>query len=176
VQFSFPAELLYPVIFSLTFPITLAVVSRSRLLRGRNAAQFFVASLVHLAAWVGGSLFLPAGYTPHGASGWLISSMVVGSFLMIYLEAWALLSRGYTLAMLLALLESPSPLAADAIAARYRSGDGLEWIFRHRLAGLEAAGMIRKEGADLALTPRLGAFVVMLYRVAIAVFGLRKTG
>ncbi len=86
------------------------------------------------------------------------------------------MTRGYTLGILLTLLNEDRPLGADEIFTAYRGGEGLGWIMRHRLGGLGAAGLLRKDGNQLILTPGRGMLVVRLYRVCIATLGLRKTG
>jgi hypothetical protein len=102
--------------------------------------------------------------------------MVIGSAVLVYLEIWGLLSRGYTLGLLTTIHQAGQPLPAAELARRYRGGEGLEWIMRHRLAGLEAAGLVRQDGENLVLTPRLGNAVAWSYRVAVALLGLKVTG
>ena len=176
MDFSFPIQLAYPAVVSLTFPLSLLVVTRLEWLRSRNAAQFVVAALLQIAVWVLGSLTLPNGYHPVRPSDWILAAMVVSCALLFYLEVWALLSRGYTLSMLLTLMRAKHPLSSDEIARQYRGGTGLDWVMRHRVGGLEAAGLVRTEGGFLVLTRPLGTLTAVAYRAAISVLGLRRTG
>jgi len=176
MDFSVPARLIYPAAISLTFPITLLLVTRVDSLRSRNAAQFLAGALLQLLLWVLGSLVLPDGYRPDSLWDWACAGMFVSCALLFYLEVWALLSRGYTLSMLLTLLRAERPLSSEELARKYRGGAGLDWVMQHRVGGLEAAGLVRSERDCLALTRPFGALVAVAYQVAIAVFGLRRTG
>jgi hypothetical protein len=176
MSFDFPAVLIYPVVLSVLFPFGLLLIARFAPVRGKNATQFFYAALLQVALWAAGSLVLPEALRNRDALDWLLGAMVVASGLLLWLEAWALLSRGYTLSMLLILLRAAQPLSKAELARRYRGGTGLEWIMQHRVGGLTAAGLVRTNGADLELTPHLGLPVAVLYRITIAIFGLRKTG
>lgn len=176
MEFSFPAQIAYPAVISLTFPLSLLLVTRLGSLRSRNAAQFLAAALLQILVWVLGSLALPNGYHPVRPVDWILAIMVVSCALLFYLEVWALLSRGYTLSMLLTLMRAKCPLSSEEIARQYRGGAGLAWVMRHRVGGLEAAGLVRTEGGHLALTRPLGTLTAVAYRVAIAVLGLRRTG
>jgi hypothetical protein len=49
------------------------------------------------------------------------------------------------------------------------------WIMRHRLGGLLAAGLVRRQGDRVVLTG-VGALIGILYRAAVATLGLKVTG
>jgi len=176
MDFGLPTQIAYPAIISLTFPFTLLLVTRLGALRSRNAAQFLAAVLLQGFVWILGSLALPDSYRPIHFSDWLFTAMLVASSFLFYLEVWALLSRGYTLSMLLTLLRAARPLSGEEIARQYRGGAGLDWIMRHRVGGLEAAGLVWADGRQLALTRPLGMLIAVAYRIAITIFGLRRTG
>ncbi len=101
--------------------------------------------------------------------------MILAGALLVYLEAWALLSRGYTLGLLLTLFRGAGPMTDAALAASYRQGQGLGWIMRHRLGGLISTRLVRRQG-DLIVLTLPGAIIALLYRAAIAVLGLKVTG
>ncbi len=46
----------------------------------------------------------------------------------------------------------------------------------HRMAGLEAAGLVERQGDRVVLTQRRGRLVAWSYRLVIALLGLRTTG
>jgi hypothetical protein len=175
VEFRFPSELLYPLVVSVAFPLTLFCIALHPGLRANNAARFFAATLFQTVLWALGSLALPGELRPQSLSDWVLGALIWTSFMLLYLEVWALLSRGYTLAMLLVLLKSATPLSTAEIARDYRGGAGLGWIMKHRAGGLEAAGLITKQSGDIALTP-LGALVARGYAAARSVLGLRSSG
>ena len=105
----------------------------------------------------------------------VVALMILGGASLFYLEAWALLSRGYTLGLLLTLHRATHPLRDSELAALYRGGAGLSWIMRHRLAGLISAGLVSIEGGQVVLS-RTGMFVATVGKYSIVVLGLRKTG
>jgi len=96
--------------------------------------------------------------------------------MLFYLEVWGLLSRGYTIGVLLTLLNADHPLTETEISSQYRGGEGLDWVMRHRLGGLIAAGLVEQQGDRVALTCIRGRAVARLYEVSITVLGLRRTG
>ncbi|HKF10916.1 MAG TPA: hypothetical protein VKB89_19675 [Xanthobacteraceae bacterium] len=101
--------------------------------------------------------------------------MILASALIIYLEIWALLSRGYTLGLLLTLFRGKAPMSDAQLAASYRQGEGVGWIMRHRLGGLLSARLVRRQGDCVVLTGA-GALIGILYRAAVATLGLKVTG
>ena len=154
------------------FPAVLAVASRLPGMRARNALQFFASSLVVVGLWAF-ALSTIAG--PATVTTFVTSFMIMAGALLVYLEAWALLSRGYTLGLLLTLYRCKSPISDAVLAASYRHGEGVGWIMRHRLGGLISARLVRREG-DLIVLTFTGAVLGKLYRAAIAAFGLKVTG
>jgi hypothetical protein len=175
LEFTMPGAVTAAFAASIGLPLCLLVIARLPSLAGRNAVQFLVSVLIATAAWAGALMLVPAA-RPAGAVEIAIGAMVIGSAVLVYLEIWSLLSRGYTLALIVAIHRSGGPLTADELARRYRGGEGLEWIMRHRLAGLEAAGLVQRTGDQLVLTPRLGRAAAWSYRFAVALLGLRATG
>lgn len=173
LDFAAGAGVLSSLLAAMLLPAVLAVLSRLLALRGRNALQFLASSVIVVALWAialriaGG----PALTAPELAT----SIMILAGALLVYLEAWALLSRGYTLGLLLTLFRGAGPMTDAALAASYRQGQGLGWIMRHRLCGLISTRLVRRQG-DLVVLTLPGAIVAILYRTAIAVLGLKVTG
>ncbi len=151
----------------------LAVLSRLPGLRERNALQFLAGSAIVIGLWL---IALRAAAAPTATGGELATSlMILASTLLVYLEAWALLSRGYTIGLLLTLFRCQHSITDAELAAGYRHGKGLGWIMRHRLGGLISARLVRRQSDLIVLTPT-GAIVARLYRVAIAILGLKVVG
>jgi len=61
------------------------------------------------------------------------------------------------------------------LAASYRQGEGVGWIMRHRLGGLLSAGLVRRQGDRVVLTPT-GTIIGIVYRAAVAALALKITG
>jgi hypothetical protein len=170
IDLSPPAPALAALGLAAVFPPLLAALARLPRLAGRNGLQFLAAAGGMALAWVA-ALALARPSAEDAA----IGTMLLAGALLVYLEAWALLSRGYTLGVLLTLLAAGRPLDERAIAERYRGGDSLSWIIGHRLSGLVGARLVRLDGDEVRLTP-LGALVARAYRMSVRALGLRRTG
>jgi hypothetical protein len=155
------------------FPIILAVAARVTPWRNRNALQFLVAATGTLLLWVASVSLGPEVATPLDIG---VTFMIVAAAVIVYLEAWALLSRGYTLGLILTLFRSGTELQKCELAARYRGGEGLGWIMSHRLAGLTGARLVRLENDVVRLTPLLGVGIASLCAAAVKALRLRRTG
>lgn len=174
IDFSIPPALAAAAIVTALFPLILAATQASSRLGERHAARFTASALLCLGAWLLLALILSRG-SP-SAVDVVTGFCFLSGALIFYLQVWSLMTRGYTLAILLTLQKAGRPLTDDEIFAAYRGGDGLGWIMRHRLGGLIGAGLVTHEGDRLRLQDGRGVQVVRLYRLAIAVLGLRRTG
>ena len=175
LDFTIPPSLIAAFVVSLALPLYLFILARLPLLAGRNAIQFLISVVIAIAAWLCALLFVPAAW-PTSAADTVLGAMVIGSVVLFYLEIWALLSRGYTLGLIMTIHQSRRPLPAEELARLYHGGEGLEWIMRHRLAGLEATGLVSRTSDQLVLTPGRGRITALCYRIAIALLGLKATG
>jgi hypothetical protein len=160
---------------ALSLPLLHLLVVRIGCLRGRNAVQFLVSVMVGVAVWTSILLFVALA-RPNSGTEIAIGAMILGAGILFFLEIWALLSRGYTLSLLIAVYQAGRPLSAKELAHAYRRGEGLEWILRHRLAGLQSAGLVRQVGDHIILTPQFGRAVALTCRAAVAFLGLKATG
>ena len=175
IDFSLPPPILGALLVGGALPIYLAVIARVPSLSGRNALQFLCGILVMMVLWIGLVALWP-GPRPLGFADLCTGLMILGAGSLFYLEVWGLLSRGYTLGLLLTLYRADRPLPEDELAQGYRGGSGLSWIMRHRLAGLVGAGLVRERGPMLTLTPARGVAVAWLYKASVSLLGLRRTG
>jgi hypothetical protein len=173
LDFAAGASVLISILAAGLFPIVLAVLSRLPGLRDRNALQFLASSVAVVALW-GIALHAHGGPAATGAE-LATSLMILAGALLVYLEAWAILSRGYTLGLLLTLFRGKRPMTDAELSASYRHGQGLGWIMRHRLGGLLSARLVRRQG-DLVVLTFPGLVIARLYRAAIAFLGLKVTG
>jgi hypothetical protein len=173
LDFTAGAAVVTALVAAALFPAVLAVLARVPRLRDRNALQFLASSAIVIAAWV--IALQPPAMPASSAADIATSLMILAGALLVYLEAWGLLSRGYTLGLLLTLFRAKNPMTDAELAANYRQGEGVGWIMRHRLGGLMSARLVRRQGDRIVLTPA-GATIGILYRAAIAVLGLKVTG
>lgn len=169
---SFPTFL--ALILGCAMPFYLFFAARVPILAGRNALQFLVTFLFMLLSW-GGLVLLVSRSTAIDIMETVIALCILGSASLFYLEVWALLSRGYTLGLLLTLFLTGRPLTEQELASSYHGGDGLGWIMEHRLSGLSAADLVTIQDGIVSLT-QSGALIARLYRFSVSVLGLRKTG
>ncbi|HVS26501.1 MAG TPA: hypothetical protein VHE58_04290 [Burkholderiales bacterium] len=175
LDFSLSPVMLYALIAGTALPLYLLIIVRLPIVAERNAVQFLIGILVMIAFWGGAFLLWPgAGKATFGDI--VAALMILCGLGLFYLEAWALLSRGYTLGLLLTLLKADRPLTEGELAQRYRGGEGLSWIMQHRLSGLIAAGLIKNQEGVLTLTAFPGVMVAWLYKISIGAIGLQRTG
>ncbi len=175
IDFAIPAPLLVALVLIFCLPIPLWFVTRVPSLHERNPQQFLYSVILTSFVWFLLVAFVPA-FAPRGIEDWLVGGMALAGGALVYLEIWGLMSRGYTLSIMAALYEANGPLTPDEIARKYRGGDGLDWILRHRLSGLEASGMVSRDDDRIALQAPGGFFVARLYHLCILVLGLKRTG
>lgn len=170
-DFSLPLGVGLALLWVAVFPLLLLAFSWRGILAGRHGSRFAVCA---------SGVFLGWGFMQAGLSvSWVeagIGFCVLASALILFLQIWGLLTRGYTLGILLTLLDGRGPLTADQVATGYRGGEGLDWIMRHRLAGLASAGLVDLDGDAIRLSPRLGVGIAIAYRACVVLFGLRRTG
>ena len=168
---SVPHAILVAMAHVLLFPVYLRASSFIKLLADRHASRFLLAALASGAGWAANALLTGLAGTDL-AGGFC----VVAGGILFYLQVWGLLTRGYTLGILLTLLRINRPMTAEEVASGYRGGSGLQWIMHHRLSGLTGAGMLRREGDTLVLGSMRGVAVARVYRACVLVLGLRRTG
>src|SRR5262245_34134254 len=100
-------------------PAVLALLARLPRLRARNALQFLATSVIVVVLWVIG-LCVP-GLRASSAAELATSFMILASALIVYLEIWALLSRGYTLGLLLTLFRGKAPSSLPRAIGKARA-------------------------------------------------------
>lgn len=175
IDFSIPSSLLAALAIGFLLPIPLWITTKIPALQEKNPVQFLAAAICVFAIWIA-VVSLNPQLSPKNSAEWLIGLMALSASTIVYLEVWGLLSRGYTLSVLAALSETGRPLTPSEIARAYRGGDGLDWIMRHRLGGLEASGMITKNQDSVKLKAPAGVMVAQAYRICVFILGLRRTG
>lgn len=157
----------------LFFPFILMTLVRIPKLVGRNALQFLLSFIVTTLVWLVALIWEKNSLIN---SEFIWSAVCLyGGLMLAYLEIWGLLSRGYTIGLLLTFYKSKTPLTPDELAKSYRGGHGLDWLIKHRFAGLESAKMIKLHNNQVTLTNR-GKVIAFLYQLSVLFFGLRYSG
>ena len=179
LDLSMPGTLLLALGIGVLHPIYLFAVTRLPGIPERNAIQFLISSGISLFFWCGVVVLVPV--LRHASLIDLaLGLMALVTCVLVYLEVWGLMSRGYTLGIILTLYADGQPLTEAEISRSYRGGAGLEWIMRHRIGGLMAAGLVKPHndglGDGLVLTAGRGALIARLYRISIIALGMGRTG
>ena len=172
LTFVFQLPVLPAILIALLQPVFLWLLTLVPFLAGRNPIQFALSSVIGIIAFAAWLIAYPVLWYDA-----LVGCAVLLSSNLIFLEIWALLSRGYTIGLVLTLFKAqPAHLTPAQLAEQYRGGDGIEWIMQHRLSGLIQTGIVAHENEKLRLTSFPGLPVVWLYKFAIRFLGLRRTG
>ncbi len=175
IDFNMPPSLLAALALAASQPAWLFAAARLPGMSGRNTLQFMLSAASVIVFWSIAVTFAPA-IRPFNLAELLVCLMIFGGATLAYLQIWALLTTGYTIAILLALLKSTRPLTEDEISNAYRSGYGLQWVMHRRVGGLIKAGLVKRDDDCLALTPGTGLAIAYVYRVSVAILGLKRTG
>lgn len=157
------------------FPCNLLFFTKLPFLVARNAIQFLYAFIFHSLFWITSIVFLNFYLKNITFYSILYAFFLYAGSMLVYLEIWGLLSRGYTLGLLLTFYKARKAISIEELAQLYRGGEGLEWLMKHRFAGLEAANLIKIDNNYIILTFR-GKIIAYVYKISILFFGLRATG
>lgn len=172
IDFSMDYSIQITLVACLFFPFLLMILARIPKFTGRNAAQFFLSFIMTTLGWI---IALGLLITKNSSGfGWA-SFFLYGALMLIYLEIWGLLSRGYTIGLLLTFYKAKKSLTAEELANLYRGGHGLDWLIKHRFAGLISTKLIKLHDNKVTLTIR-GRIVAFLYKLSVLFLGLRYSG
>src|SRR5436190_23028993 len=78
--------------------------------------------------------------------------VLAASFFGGWLQLYNLTSRGYSLRILIDLLDFPNGLDPEQIVKAYAEGRGLAWMYGRRLAGLIDARLVTEQDGQVRLT------------------------
>lgn len=121
--------------------------------------------------------FLPANllaeprWADLAATVFYFSAAFFGGILQLY----NLADRGFSLRILVDLMDAPEPGDAGQLASGYSRGQGLGWMYRKRIDDLLAGGFVARSAANLALTPK-GAAAAAFFARLRRFFGLPAAG
>lgn len=96
--------------------------------------------------------------------------------LIFILGFWGLLTRGYSIAMLIALERLGGSASHAELIEAYSGGRGLHWMADKRLRGLQAFGLVVVRDGWVIVTPLHGRLALWLYRVFMKLFRLPSYG
>jgi hypothetical protein len=96
--------------------------------------------------------------------------------LVFVLGFWGVLTRGYSVALLIALERLGGTARAAEIETAYSGGRGLRWLAEKRLSGLLQAGVITVTDDQIAVTDGMGMAVLRAYLLFRKCFRLKEYG
>jgi hypothetical protein len=104
-------------------------------------------------------LVMPIAWVDIAFSVFLYSVGFFGGILQLY----NLADRGFSLRILIDILEAPSQaMNLDDVMQGYSAGRGIAWMYAKRLNDMQSAGLAMVDGECLVLTPK-GRRVAMLF-------------
>lgn len=96
-------------------------------------------------------MVMPIAWIDMAFTVFLYSAGFFGGVLQLY----NLADRGFSLRILIDILETPSQtMSLDDVMERYSAGRGIAWMYAKRLRDMESARLARVEGYCLVLTPK----------------------
>jgi hypothetical protein len=96
-------------------------------------------------------LVMPIAWVDVAFAVFLYSVGFLGGILQLY----NLADRGFSLRILIDILESPSQaMRLDDVMQGYSAGRGIAWMYAKRLEDMQSAGLTKVEGESLVLTPK----------------------
>jgi len=101
---------------------------------------------------------------------------LIVSALVFVLGFWGVLTRGYSVALLIALSHLGGTARADEIENAYSGGRGLRWLAEKRLSGLASARAIILAGDHVAVSRGTGAAILRAYSIFRKCFRLKEYG
>jgi len=117
----------------------------------RRARLMLIAFLSVLPALLAVHLLMPIAWVDLAFAVFLYSVGFFGGILQLY----NLADRGFSLRILIDILESPlQALHLDDVVQGYSAGRGIAWMYARRLEDLQSAGLAKVEGESLVLTPK----------------------
>ena len=101
--------------------------------------------------FLGAELVMPIAWVDIAFSVFLYSAGFFGGILQLY----NLADRGFSLRILIDILEAPSEaMRPDDVMQGYSAGRGIAWMYAKRLNDMQSAGLARVDDECLVLTPK----------------------
>jgi hypothetical protein len=101
--------------------------------------------------FLGTELVMPIAWVDIGFAVFLYGVGFFGGILQLY----NLADRGFSLRILIDILEAPSQaIRLDDVMQGYSAGRGIAWMYAKRLEDMQSAGLVKVEGECLVLTPK----------------------
>ncbi|WP_430396130.1 hypothetical protein [Ferrovibrio sp.] len=174
-SFSLPIEIGIALALAPLLPL-LHVAALHLLPRAGRGRLLLGASLAMLACYVFGVLFQQGAWDFMRLQRLIAGLLALIGWLLAYVEALSLITRGYTLGLLSELHRRNRPTTEEDLAHGYAGGQGLEWAMRKRVDDLIALGLAREEAGMLHLVRPKGVRWAKVFAACISLIGFKQTG
>ena len=154
-------------------PICVLAVSRWRGALGPGA-KFLLGYGIAVALWVS-AVAAPLGAKAGAPDQILLGLLAILAAGVGWANLWGVLTRGYTLRLLLDFLRLAKPVTREELGAAYSGGRGLDWMFRKRLATLAAFGLTRRRNGLITMTSFPGRAVAQLSLIGLRLLGMKRS-
>jgi len=172
MSFGWPApEVEWAMLLGIAAPFVLLI---SRWLPLDVARRFGVTAIAVIAAYI--LICLRAPLTEARIVPIVTGAALIVAALVFVLGVWGVLTRGYSVALLITLERSLGKMSVGDLEAGYSGGRGLRWLADKRLGGLKAARVVEIVDGDVLITPHVGAFLLWACGVFQKVFRLKDYG
>jgi len=172
MTFGWPSpEVEWAILLSVAAPFILLM---SRWLPLGVAQRFGITAIAVIAAYVLVCLrgpFIEARIVPIVTGAALI---VAG--LVFVLGIWGVLTRGYSVALLITLERLGGPARVEMLERSYSAGRGLRWLTEKRLNGLKAAHVVEVSGDQVIITRPIGSLFILACTIFQKCFRLKDYG
>ena len=136
------------------------------------AHRFNATAVIVVGAYGLGCLYSAALHTIPVITG----AALIVSALVFILGFWGVLTRGYSVALIVALNRLGGRASVGELENAYSDGRGLRWLFDKRLGGLVGAHAVVIENGQVVITRGMGAFVLRCCAIFQACFRLKDYG
>lgn len=172
MTFAWPApEVEWAILLCIAAPLILLI---SRWLPLGVAQRFSVTAIAVIAAYVLVCLrgpFIEARIVPI-----VTGAALIVAALVFVLGVWGVLTRGYSVALLIALEGLCEPASPDVLARSYSAGRGLRWLTEKRLNGLKAAHVVAVSSDQVIITRPIGSLFILACTIFQRCFRLKDYG
>lgn len=161
----------------LSFPFFLTVTRYWTAIAGSPSTRYIAACIAAGATWVALLWCVDYFEPPQSRPLQLVNGgLVLLTSFVGFLALWGLLTRGCSLAILLALSRFHDSTDLDELASAYSGGRGLEWLTEKRLASLSRAGLIVRNHGLIRVTEPRGFLTARLHLWIVRYLGLKNFG
>ncbi len=167
-QESIHLEIIWALSVGALFPFFLFVSKYSRL----NVSGRYIASAVIVIIFYGLLCF----FSSNNPAAILSGLLLLLSILIFILGLWGLLTRGYSVALLVTLYSLGGKATITELEKKYSGGRGLKWLTTKRLNGLSNAKMIKIEKCKITIRKPLGLLLIKIYKIFQQLFQLKGYG